>query len=163
MRPRRPVRPLRRTERVALLALAILLGAALLAATAGSAYRAYRLDRFGVLVDALILDSDLGCFGAYGNGSGLGTKSTITYTVEFPYGGATHRTTVRRPCDVYPPGFGRGRGRIWVQYDRDDPDRIRVQYDDRDRVVARNAGVGLVAYASAGLALVAVRRSRLTA
>jgi hypothetical protein len=141
---------LRRAERVVLLVLVVLVGAALLASTVCAAFRAYRLDRFGVLVDARILDSDMGCFGAYGSGSGLGSKSTITYTVEFPYAGAAHRTKVRRPCDVIPPGFGRGRGRIWVQYDRDDPDRIRVQNDDRDRTVARNTGVGLVAYASGG-------------
>ena len=48
---------------------------------------------FAVTVDALILDSDIGCFGAYGSGAGWAGKSTITYTVEFPYAGAP---TVRR-------------------------------------------------------------------
>jgi hypothetical protein len=30
---------------------------------------------------------------------------------------------------VIPPDFGRGRGFIWVEYDVDHPDRIRVQND----------------------------------
>jgi hypothetical protein len=157
--PRRLPRPVRPVDRLLALVAVVLVGVALLAATVGSAYRAYRVAHYGVLVDALILDSDLGCFGAYGSGTGLGSKSSITYVVEFPYAGGTHRTEVRRPCDVIPPDFGRGRGRIWVRYDRDNPDLVRVQYDDRDRVVARNAGFVLVAYASAVLGLVAVRRS----
>jgi hypothetical protein len=156
---RRLIRPAAPVDRLIVLGMIVLVGVGLLTVTLGSAYRAYRFAHHSVRVDALILDSDLGCFGPYGSGSGLGSKSSITYSVEFPYAGGTHRTKVRRPCDVYPPGFGRGRGRIWVEYDRANPDRVRVQLDDRDRVRARSAGVGLVAYAAAVLGLVAVRRS----
>lgn len=159
MRRRRPARPWTRADRAVMLALVVMFGIGLVAATLSSAYRAYRFAHFTVTVDALILDSDNGCFGAHGGGSGMGSKSSITYTVEFPYAGGTHRTSVQRPCDVYPPDFGRGRGRIWVQYDRADPDRIRVLNDDRVRFHARNFVVALVIYASAAVALVAVRRS----
>jgi hypothetical protein len=139
------------------LSVVIMFGAALLAGACATGYRAYRFAHFAVTVDALIIDSDLGCFGAYGSGTGMGRKPTITYTVEFPYAGGTHRTTVRRPCDVVPPDFGRGRGWIWIQYDRDDPDRTRVLNDDKDRRRTRNLGVALVAYGSVVLGIVAVR------
>ena len=94
----------------------------------------YENDRFAhhaALADARILDSDLGCLGAMGSPSstGVGWRNAIIYQVEFPYTGGTHSTSVRRPCDVIPPDFGRGRGFIWVEYDVDDPDRIRVQND----------------------------------
>ena len=145
-----------------LLGLVVLIGVGLLASTVSTGYRAYRFGHFAVTVDALILDSDLGCFGAYGGGSGMGSKSSITYTVEFPYAGDTHRTDVVRPCDIFPPDFGRGRGRIWVQHDRDHPDRIRVLNDDRVRFHAQNFGVALVVYASIVLGVVAVRSTRRT-
>lgn len=158
MRSRRPARPWTRADRAVMLGLMVLVGVGLLAATLSAGYRAYRFAHFAVTVDSLILNSDTGCFGAYGGGSRMGGKSTIIYTVEFPYAGGTHRTEVLRPCDIYPPDFGRGRGRIWVQFDRDDPDRIRVLNDDRVRVHAQNFGIALVVFASITLGAVAVRR-----
>ena len=94
-------------------------------------YENDRFARHSALADARILDSDLGCLGAMGSPSstGVGWGTAITYEIEFAYGGGTHTTSVRRPCDVIPPDFGRGRGFIWVEYDVDDPDRIRVQND----------------------------------
>jgi hypothetical protein len=94
----------------------------------------YENDRFAhhaALADARILDSDLGCLGAMGSPSstGVGWRNAITYEIEFAYAGGTHATSVRRPCDVIPPDFGRGRGFIWVEHDVDHPDRIRVQND----------------------------------
>lgn len=87
-------------------------------------------DRFAhhaVRADAKITGSDLGCLVAYG-GSGFGSGS-IRYDIEFPYAGGTHVTTVRKPCGVTPPDFGRGRGAIWIEYDVDHPDRVRVVND----------------------------------
>jgi len=94
----------------------------------------YENDRFAhhsTIADARILDSDLGCLGTYGSPSttGVGWRNAIRYEIEFPYAGGVHATSVRRPCDVIPPDFGRGRGAIWVEYDVDHPDRIRVQND----------------------------------
>lgn len=146
-----------------MLGLLAFVGLVLLAATVSTGYRAYRFAHFAEVADAVILDSDNGCFGAMGGGgTGMGGKSTITYTVEFAYAGGTHRTEVRRPCGTYPPDFGRGRGKIWVQYDRDDPDRIRVLNDDRVRVHARGFGTALVVYASivSGVALVRINPRR---
>lgn len=94
----------------------------------------YENDRFthhSALADARILGSDLGCLGAYGSASstGVGWRNAIRYDIEFPYAGGVHATSVRRPCAVIPPDFGRGRGFIWVEYDVDHPDRVRVQND----------------------------------
>jgi len=94
----------------------------------------YENDRFthhAAIADARILDSDLGCIGAMGSPSstGVGWRNAIRYEIEFSYAGGVHTTSVRRPCDVIPPDFGRGRGSIWVEYDVDNPDRIRVQND----------------------------------
>jgi hypothetical protein len=94
----------------------------------------YENDRFAhhsAIADARILDSDLGCLGAMGSPSstGVGWRNAIRYEIEFAYAGGVHATSVRRPCDVIPPDFGRGRGYIWVEYDVDQPDRIRVQND----------------------------------
>ncbi len=94
----------------------------------------HEADRFAhhaVLADARITGSDLGCLGAMGSPSstGVGWRSAIRYDIEIPYAGGVHLTTVRRPCDVIPPDFGRGRGYIWVEYDVDHPDRVRVQND----------------------------------
>lgn len=94
----------------------------------------YENDRFthhSAVADARILDSDLGCIGAMGSPSstGVGWRNSITYEIVFPYAGSVHTTDVRRPCDVIPPDFGRGRGAIWVEYDVDSPDRVRVQGD----------------------------------
>ena len=102
----------------------------------------YESDRFAhhsAIADAQILDSDLGCIGANGSPSstGVGWRNSISYQIEFPYAGVLHTTTVRRPCDVIPPDFGRGRGAIWVEYDVNAPDRVRVQ---GDRTVATRAG-----------------------
>ena len=94
----------------------------------------YENDRFtqhSAVADARILDSDFGCLGAYGSPSstGVGWRNSIRYEIEFAYAGGTHVTSVRRPCEVIPPDFGRGRGAIWVEYDVDSPDRVRVQGD----------------------------------
>ena len=94
----RPVRPWTRADRAVLLGLVVLVGVGLLASTVSTGYRAYRFGHFAVTVDALILDSDLGCFGAYGGGSGMGTKSSITYTVEFPYAGTSTGPTSSVPA-----------------------------------------------------------------
>jgi hypothetical protein len=96
-----------------------------------SLYVAGRFEHHAVRADAKILDSDHGCLSAYGSrGSGGGS---IRYRIEFAYQGVIHTTTVRRPCDVTPPDFGRGRGAIWIEYDVDQPDRVRVVNDDSVR------------------------------
>jgi hypothetical protein len=102
----------------------------------------YEADRFlhhAAVADARILGSDLGCLGAYGSSSSTptGLSGSITYQIEFRYVGGLHTTSVRRPCHVIPPDFGRGRGAIWVEYDVDHPDRVRVQGDDTAEVRAR--------------------------
>jgi len=125
----------------------VLLGLVLFGLLVRSAHTAYRFEHFAVVADARIIDSDIGCFGAYGSGStGSGGKSTITYVVEFLHDGHPYRTSVRRPCDVIPPDFGRGRGSIWVEYDRADPDRIRVLNDERAGVQTQILSVLFGAY-----------------
>ncbi|GAA3702127.1 hypothetical protein GCM10022204_18860 [Microlunatus aurantiacus] len=94
----------------------------------------HEADRFAhhsVLADARITGSDLGCLGAMGSPSstGVGWRNAIRYDIAIPYAGGVHLTRVTRPCDVIPPDFGRGRGYIWVEYDVDHPDRVRVQGD----------------------------------
>ena len=139
-----------------LTALLVAVGALLIFQIGSHAFRAYRLDHHGVTVDAKILGSDVGCFGAIGSGSTPIGGSSITYQVRFPTPGGLHNTEVTRPCRVIPPDFGRGRGAIWVQYDSGDPDRIRVLGDNSDReaakILAAVAGIYLVGLAIAVLA-----------
>jgi hypothetical protein len=126
----------------------------------------YESDRFAhhsAIADARILDSDLGCLGAYGSPSstGVGWRSSIRYEIEFPYAGGVHATSVRRPCDVIPPDFGRGRGSIWVEYDLDSPDRVRVQGDQTVDARARWLWQLLVTVLTAeGVVLLWRRRQR---
>lgn len=109
--------------------LAALTGVLLAVSVVHAGHRNHRLAEHAVVVDAEILDSDLGCITATGGSSSVGGP-TITYRVRFPLDdGRLHTTSVVRPCTVIPPDFGRGRGSIWVEYDRDDPDRIRVLND----------------------------------
>lgn len=99
-----------------------------LAAWLWSLYVADRFAHHAVRADAKITGSDLGCLSAYGSpGSGGGS---IRYDIVFPYAGGMYATTVRKPCAVTPPDFGRGRGAIWIEYDADHPDRVRVVNDD---------------------------------
>lgn len=99
-------------------------------------YQAYRFAQFGVTVDALITDSDTAClFG------GPGFGRSITYQVRFPLlNGGVHEGQVIRPCDIIPPDFGRGRGSIWIEYDRDNPDQTRVVNDNRALVRTQISG-----------------------
>ena len=135
-------------------------GALLLWQIGSHAFRGYRLDHHGVTVDAKILDSDVGCFGAIGGGSTSIGGSTITYTVRFRTDAGLHVTDVTRPCRVIPPDFGRGRGAIWVQYDSANPDRVRVVNDNSDvRAVQILSVVGGI-YLAALMIIVLVRRRR---
>ncbi|QDP97956.1 hypothetical protein FOE78_20455 [Microlunatus elymi] len=121
--------------------------AALLLFQLGShAYRAYRLDHHGVRVDAKILSSDVGCFGAIGSGSTPIGGKTITYRVRFPIPTGEHTTKVTRPCRVIPPDFGYGRGAIWIQYDAGNPDRTRVLGDNTDREAVKILAVVTLIY-----------------
>lgn len=139
----------------------VVIGLVLFGLLVTTAHTAYRFERFAAVADARILDSDSGCFGAYGTGStGSGDKKTITYTVEFDVDGGVHRTRVKRPCDVIPPDFGRGRGSIWVQYDRLDLDRIRVLNDDRAKVQTEILSVLFGAYVVGVLTVVVAARRR---
>jgi hypothetical protein len=141
----------------------LLIPVIMVAATARVGFDAYRFEHYAVTVDALIIGSDGGCIGAFGSGggSGVGGKRAITYLVEFPYRGQPFRTQVVRPCRVVPPDFGRGRGSIWVQYDQDHPDRIRVLNDNEATVNVRLLAIVLGAYLMiAGVGAVVLRRTR---
>ena len=158
--PRSARRPLSPTEKSIALALAALLGLCLVCGAIITARTAYRFANFAEIADAAIISSDNGCFGAYGSGSSsMGTRSTITYEVEFTYHGALYRTAVVRPCDVVPPDFGRGRGAIWVEYDREHPQRIRVLNDNRAETQVRRVSAALVGYLVVGAAVVLRRRT----
>jgi len=136
----------------------VALGIALLGLLAHSAVAAYHFSYHAVVVDARIIDSDLGCFGASGSGStSIGNRKSITYEIVFPRASGTVQTSVQRPCTVIPPDFGRGRGSIWVEYDREDPSRIRVLNDHRAETDTRTLSLLLGAYL-AGLVAWAIRR-----
>lgn len=154
MRPLLTTRPLSPVERGLITGLGVILGVALAGGYVLAAFSTYRFSHYMVVADARILDSDLGCFGPIGSGTGLGTGTTITYQVEFRYRAGTHRTEVVRPCDVIPPDFGRGRGSIWVEYDREHPDRIRVLNDHRVETWADGLAVVLIGYLVVVAALV---------
>jgi len=162
-RPRWPRRPLSRTDRSALWTVLLVIPVIMLAAIAKVGFDAYRFEHHAVTVDALIISSDTGCIGAFGGGggSGVGGKTSITYLVEFPYQGQPFRTDVVRPCRVVPPDFGRGRGSIWVQYDQDHPQRIRVLNDNEAAVITRLIAIVLSAYLLiVGVGSVVIRRTR---
>ncbi len=103
----------------------LIVGAALLFFTvllaAMLAYNAWLGDRFvnhSVIVDARLVDRvDIQCIGA--SGGGLLGSGTNTWWVEFPVPTGLHQTRLVHPCDVTPPDFGRGRGYMWMQYDKD--------------------------------------------
>ena len=88
---------------------------------------AYTADRFlhhSATVDATILETvKLGCFGASGNGTGMGSGTTV-WRVSYPHPGGRHETQVSRPCTVIPPDYGRGRGAVWIQYDAENLDQL---------------------------------------
>ncbi len=130
------------------LVLVAALGVLLLIGLVNASYTAYRFDHYAETVDALITDSDLGCIGAVGGGSssGVGGRSSITYAIAFPHRGGMHHTEVVRPCRVIPPDFGRGRGRIWIEYDREQPDRTRVVGDDTAHRQRLGLGIALNVY-----------------
>ncbi len=143
----------------------LLIPVIMLAAIGKIGFDAYRFDHHAVTVDALIISSDTGCLGAFGGGgggNGVGGKSAITYLVEFPYREGPFRTRAVRPCRVVPPYFGRGRASIWVQYDQDHPNRIRVLNDNEAAANTRLLAIVLGAYLMiAGVGLVVLRRTRL--
>ena len=146
-------------QRIAAALATVALGLALFGLLVSSAVAAYHFHRHAVIVDARILDSDLGCFGASGSGSTpSGDRSSITYDVQFAVAGSPYRTSVKRPCGVIPPDFGRGRGSIWVEYDREDPERVRVLNDHRAETDTRTLSLLFGAYA-AGLVGWAVTRA----
>ena len=118
-----------RGDRWAYSVFAALVGVWLAAAWANAWYVADRFAHHSVIVDATIVRTiQLGCFGARGSGTGMGSGDTI-YSITFPHPGGVHATTVTRPCHVIPPDYGRGRGAVWIQYDVDDLDRTRVLND----------------------------------
>ncbi len=142
---------------------ALIIPLIMLATLAKVGFDAYRFAHHAVTADALIIDSDHGCLGAYGSGggSGVGGRNAITYQVEFPYQGRPFRTDVVRPCRVVPPDFGYGRGSIWVQYDQDHPQRIRVLNDNAAASNTARITIVLAAYLLiAGVGSVVVRRTR---
>lgn len=84
-------------------------------------------------VDAVLVEraGPLNCLAAMGSPLIFG-KGSNTWVVDFVLeDGSVHRTQLVHHCDVVPPDFGRGRGKMWMQYDVDDPDRTRVLNDDR--------------------------------
>ena len=118
-----------RGDRWAYSVFAALVGVWLAAAWANAWYVADRFAHHSVIVDATIVRTiQLGCFGARGSGTGMGSGDTI-YSITFPHPGGVHATTVTRPCHVIPPDYGRGRGAVWIQYDVDNLDRTRVLND----------------------------------
>lgn len=92
----------------------------------GIAAKAYHLHRFddAVTADGKILNQGLNCF--------LKSTGYERTQVRFPVPGGVHTAWVNRPCWVKPPDWGFGRGAIWIQYDRRDPDRLRVLTDTSD-------------------------------
>lgn len=125
----------------------VALGFALLGLLVHNAVAAYHFTHHAVVVDARITDTDLGCFGAFGSGStSIGDRKSITYEIVFPRASGVVQTSVERPCGVIPPDFGRGRGSIWIEYDREDPRRIRVLNDHRAETDTRTLSLLFGAY-----------------
>lgn len=118
----------RAQDRVGWLLLLVIVGSVLMVVLITSLWLADRFRNHSVTADATIVETTrLNCISAAG-GQGVGRGSN-DYRVRFPTAAGVHETIVTRPCRVVPPDFGRGRGAIWVQYDVDDPDRVRVLND----------------------------------
>ncbi|MFV0453163.1 MAG: hypothetical protein ACK5LS_13155 [Propioniciclava sp.] len=116
---------------------------------AWSLYLENRFLHHARTVDARIVETvRTGCFTAAGGSQGRGSGDTV-YAVEFLDDGRLIRTRVTRPCRVIPPDFGRGRGAVWIEYDRDHPDRNRVVNDHRVEQSVTAAGIALLGYVAA--------------
>jgi hypothetical protein len=126
---------------------------------AAKAYRVYRFASEGVTADARILHQGIDCFlagpGILGNVSGH-ERMLVVFAVPDGH----HSTWVVRPCRTIPPDFGRGRGAIWIQYDRQDPDRVRVVNDRSDLDAIKVLSVVLSIWVLAPLGIRQLVRTR---
>lgn len=96
----------------------------LLAGIAAKAYRLHRFAEYGVTADGKILRQGMDCF--------LTDSGSERIQVRFGVPGGLHTAWVVHPCRVIPPDWGHGRGAVWIQYDRQHPDRLRVVNDTSD-------------------------------
>ncbi|QGN32165.1 hypothetical protein [Microlunatus sp. Gsoil 973] len=106
---------------------AILVGIVAVLLAAGIAAKAYRLHRFAeyaVTADGHIVRQGIDCFA-----TDSGHERIL---VDFPVPGGRHTAWVKHACRVTPPDWGHGRGAVWIQYDRQHPDRLRVVNDTSD-------------------------------
>lgn len=111
--------------RAALIAAILAVAGLMLAGIAAKAYRAHRFAEYAVTADGTILQQGLNCF--------LTDSGYERIKVDFPISdGRRHVAWVVHPCRVIPPDWGHGRGAVWIQYDRQDPDRLRVENDTSD-------------------------------
>ena len=98
----------------------------MVAGIAAKAYRAHRFAEYAVTADGTILAQGDHCF--LNDSSGY-----ERIKVNFPVpDGRRHVAWVVHPCWVTPPDWGYGRGAVWIQYDRQDLDRLRVENDTSD-------------------------------
>lgn len=96
----------------------------ILAGIAAKAYRVHRFDEYAVTADGTILEQGIDCFAT--------DSGYERIKVNFAVPGGRRTAWVVHPCRIIPPDWGHGRGAVWIQYDRQDPDRIRVVNDTSD-------------------------------